>query len=80
MPNTILWKDGPTYQKAQATDSAFTTITPAGHTAPYSGLYRCVGCGHIVVSTAGNHMPPQNHPQHSVSQGAIRWELVVTHV
>jgi len=79
MPNVILYSDDADYQKALSTDQAFKTITPVGHTAPHSGLYKCVGCGHVVVSTAGNHMPPQNHPQHSTSQGAIRWQLVVSH-
>lgn len=79
MPNVILFSDDASYQKALTTDTAFTTITSVGKTAPYSGIYKCVGCGHYVVSTAGNHMPPQNHPQHSASQGAIRWQLVVAH-
>ncbi len=63
----------------QSTDSAFDTITPVGHTAPYSGIYRCVGCGHMVVSTGGHTLPPQNHPQHTPLQGSIRWQLVVSH-
>jgi len=59
--------------------AAFDTITLVGQKAPYSGLYRCEGCGHEIVSTYGNTLPPQNHPQHSVAQGAIRWRLIVTH-
>ena len=59
--------------------AAFDAITPVGSAAPYSGIYRCEGCGHEIVSTYGNTMPPQNHPQHSIAQGAIRWRLIVSH-
>jgi hypothetical protein len=58
--------------------SAFDAIHSAGHLAPYSGIYRCEGCGREVVSTSGKHLPPQNHHQHSYAQGNIRWRLVVT--
>ena len=63
----------------QVDNAAFDTLTAVGKTAPYSGIYRCEGCGHMVSSTKGNHMPPQNHPQHSVLQGAVRWRLIVGH-
>lgn len=63
----------------QLNHTAFDTITQVGHAAPYSGIYRCEGCGHEIVSTQGHTLPPQNHPQHSASQGAIRWRLIVSH-
>ena len=63
----------------QTTHAAFDAITGAGHTAPYSGIYRCEGCGKEAVSTEGNTLPPQNHHQHTQAQGAIRWRLVVAH-
>jgi hypothetical protein len=63
----------------QVSDSVFDTVHPAASRAPRSGIYRCEGCGHEVVSTAGNHLPPQNHHQHNYSQGSIRWRLIVTH-
>lgn len=44
----------------------------------WSGIYRCEGCGREVVSTHGHPMPPQNHHQHTISQGKIRWRLIVT--
>jgi hypothetical protein len=56
---------------------SFDTIHAPGAPAPYSGIYRCEGCGHEVASIAGAPLPPQNHPQHLVSQGAIRWRMVV---
>ncbi|CAM3169517.1 hypothetical protein SPAN111604_07995 [Sphingomonas antarctica] len=63
----------------QSNSDAFDTITPVGHSAPYSGIYRCKGCGHMISSTKGHTLPPQNHPQHSTAQGQIRWQLIVGH-
>ena len=71
------YKDGK--YLTQLNHAAFDTITPVGHTAPYSGIYRCEGCGHEIVSTYGHVLPPQNHPQHSPLQGQIRWRLIVSH-
>ncbi len=56
---------------------AFDTITQPGHPTPHSGIYRCEGRGHEVAANHGNPMPPQNHHQHSYTQGAIRWRLIV---
>lgn len=56
---------------------AFDSIHTPGTSTPNSGIYRCEGCGHEVASNAGNPLPPQNHHQHSISQGNIRWRLVV---
>ena len=60
-------------------DVAFDQIHTASTVTPYSGIFRCEGCGHEVVSTRGYPLPPQNHHQHSVLQGAIRWRLIVAH-
>jgi hypothetical protein len=60
----------------QSDHSAFDTLSDPGHVALYSGIYRCEGCGHNVVSTYGHPLPPQNHHQHSYGQGAIRWRLI----
>jgi hypothetical protein len=56
---------------------AFDSLTKPGATVPYSGIYRCEGCGHEIVSTYGHVMPPQNHHQHTSAQGTIRWRLIV---
>lgn len=61
----------------QSQHQAFDTLTGPSQTTPYSGVYRCEGCGHEIAANQGNPMPPQNHHQHGVSQGAIRWRLVV---
>ncbi len=59
--------------------AAFDQILPPGSPAPYSGIYRCEGCGHEIAEIQGRPLPPQNHHQHQPSQGPIRWRLVVTH-
>lgn len=62
---------------ATSTSAAFDAINTPGTSTPHSGVYRCEGCGHEVASNAGNPLPPQNHHQQAVNQGAIRWRLVV---
>lgn len=48
-----------------------------GEKVPVSGIYRCKGCKKEITSNANNSdvFPPQNHHQHTVSQGAIKWKL-----
>lgn len=59
--------------------TAFDQIYEPGTAAPYSGIYRCVGCGKEDVSTYGHTLPPQNHHQHQPGQGRIQWQLAVGH-
>jgi hypothetical protein len=61
----------------QSTHTAFDTILNPGTSTPHSDIYRCEGCGHEIASNANNPLPPQNHHQHSTSQGTIRWRLIV---
>jgi hypothetical protein len=61
----------------QSTDAGFDTDSKPGSSTPYSGIYRCMGCGREIVSEENKPFPPQNHHQHSGSQGAIRWRLIV---
>jgi hypothetical protein len=56
----------------------FDSIYSPGATVPWSGIYRCEGCGREVVHTTGKPLPPPNHHQHTSTQGIIRWHLVVT--
>ena len=58
---------------------AFDQLHAAGGSVPYSGLYRCEVCGHEIVSTYGNTLPPQNHHQHPNRQ-PIQWRLTASHV
>lgn len=48
-----------------------------GSTVPVSRIYRCPGCNREVTSNEGDPFPPQDHHQHSPSQGKIRWKLNV---
>lgn len=61
----------------QHNSSAFDAIHEPAAKTPYSGIYRCEGCGRNDVSTEGHPLPPQNHHQHTAQQGKIRWRLVV---
>jgi hypothetical protein len=67
------------YQQYLATSNhqAFDQVHEPGEATPYSGIYRCEGCGHEVTSVATHPLPPQNHHQHNYNQGHIRWRLVV---
>jgi hypothetical protein len=62
---------------AQITHAAFNTWYSPGQVPPFSGIYRCLGCGREVVAEQSRQLPPQNHHQHSVQQGTIRWLLIV---
>lgn len=62
---------------AESNNEIFDQERPPGASTPHSAIYRCMGCGREVVSESGKPLPPQNHHQHSVSQGAIRWKLIV---
>lgn len=60
----------------QSNDDAFDKEYGPGDTCPFSGIYRCMGCGREVASNEGQPLPPQNHHQHSPNQGKIRWKMV----
>jgi hypothetical protein len=55
----------------------FDAIHTPGAVTPYSGVYRCTGCGQSVTSVQHHPLPPQNHHQHGLLSGPIRWQLVV---
>jgi hypothetical protein len=61
----------------QEDGAEFDTIYQTGTPTPYSGIYRCEGCGHSITSVHNHPFPPQNHHQHSAAQGTIRWRLAV---
>jgi hypothetical protein len=58
-------------------DPRFDPAHPPGTAAPHTGIYKCQGCGHEVVSVAGDPLPPSTHHQHSLVQGGIAWRLIV---
>ena len=55
----------------------FDAVHTPGTVTTFSGIYRCEGCGHEIVSTKTHPLPPQNHHQHTAAQGMIRWRLIV---
>ncbi len=71
-----LYKDPNILQ--QWDNESFDELHDPGAIVPWSGIYRCQGCGYEVVHTIERPLPPQNHHQHKPAQGAIRWRLIVT--
>lgn len=74
---TVLYKYSQFFK--QADGDAFDKIHESGAIAPFSGIYRCIGCGKSETSVKGKVLPPQNHHQHTPSQGKIRWRLAASH-
>lgn len=66
----------PQYLQQQNAPEFDAVHLPASAT-PFSGVYRCTGCGLSATSVLGHPLPPQNHHQHSVAQGQIKWQLAV---
>jgi hypothetical protein len=58
-------------------DQSFDLVYQPGGATPFSAIYRCAGCGREIVSEANKPFPPQNHHQHTVAQGFIRWRMIV---
>ena len=48
-----------------------------GTSAPFAGIYRCMGCHREIGIALGHTLPPQGHHQHAPAQGRIRWRLIV---
>jgi hypothetical protein len=67
------------YSKYLTVDSGteFDAVHKPGADVPYSGIYRCAGCGKSSTNVKGHTVPTQNHHQHTAQQGDIRWQLVV---
>ncbi len=74
---TVLYKNPKFF--SQSNGDAFDKIHEPGAVAPFSGIYRCVGCGKSETSVRGKTLPPQNHHQHTATQGKIRWQLAASH-
>ena len=60
-------------------NQAFDLIYQTAAQTPFSGIYRCEGCGHCITSLHPHPLPPQNHHQHTHAQGSIRWRLIAAH-
>ena len=68
-----LYKDGTHVSRSDS--GAFDVIHKPGAPTPFSGIYRCVGCGREDVSVCNRPLPPENHHQHAAAQGRIRWKM-----
>jgi hypothetical protein len=60
-----------------STDATFDVDHRPGQTPPHSGIYHCMGCGREIVAEESRSFPPQTHHEHSATQGAIRWRMIV---
>lgn len=56
---------------------AYDSVYGPGAKVPHSGIYRCQGCGREIAANKSDPFPPQNHHQHTSTQGTIRWRLAV---
>ena len=70
-----LFKDSLHVKKSD--DNAFDSLQNPGSITPLSAIYRCAACGREIVSEQNKPLPPQNHHQHAVGAGAIRWQMLV---
>lgn len=75
MSTPVFYQD--TSHVLHTTDARFDVIHKPGDHAASAGVYRCEGCGNTIYSEMGNPLPPQNHHQHTLDQGSIRWRLLV---
>lgn len=69
------YKDG--HYLTQQQGQEFDVLHSPGQATPYSGIYRCEGCGLSVTCVTPHPLPPQNHHEHNAYQGSIRWRLIV---
>lgn len=63
--------------KSDGSRAHWTTVYGPSDTVPVSGIYKCQGCKKEITSNKNDPFPPQNHHQHSASEGKIRWKLNV---
>jgi hypothetical protein len=61
----------------QENGNEYDTLHEPGEKTSFSGVYRCEGCGKSVTSIRERPLPPQNHHEHLLNEGRIRWRLVV---
>ena len=72
----MAWYKYEQYLKKSPGD-AYDVVYEPGIVAPHAGIYRCMGCGRELGIAQSHKLPPQNHHQHSLGEGAIKWRLIV---
>lgn len=55
----------------------FETIFEPTQSTPWSGIFRCEGCGKEIVHVSEKPLPGWDDHKHSFQQGWIRWRLIV---
>lgn len=63
--------------KSDGSGNHWQTEHSPGDSVPISGIYRCISCSREITSNAHDPFPPQNHHQHTATQGKIKWKLNV---
>lgn len=71
------WTDKSELTKSDGSKPWWTSSYGPSDKVPVSGIYRCTGCKKEITSNEGDPFPPQNHHQHSLAQGAVKWKLNV---
>ncbi len=66
-----------TYYVWHVQGEAFDHVYAPGELAPYSGIYRCEGCGCEHVLVEQQPLPLNEHHTHIPVQGGVAWQLVV---
>lgn len=69
-----MFKDSALLRQNQS--DVFDEIHAPRTPSPFSGIYRCDGCGYETASTENHPLPSQNHLAHP-SHIAIKWRLIV---
>ena len=60
-----------------STHLAFDTVAASGTVSPFTGIFRCLGCGREIAAATGTILPGEDHHMHRVEQGSVVWQLVV---
>jgi len=74
--STMAWYQDQT-RLSRIANAVFDEEHGPGEKVPHSGIYRCKGCNKEIAANVSDPFPPQNHHQHSISQGSVRWQLLV---
>ena len=72
----VLYNDKSNFDYTGA--AVFSSQMEPGAVAPYGGIYKCRGCGHMIGIAQHHTLPSQNHHQHS-NRTPIRWQPVTLH-
>lgn len=62
---------------SHSTHFAFDTTTASGSVSPFTGIYRCQGCGREIAAHTGMTLPGEDNHLHRIGQGPVTWQLVV---